>query len=107
MQAVCPPDMMNHLGQMQGLINSLPKPQPTQPIAPASIEYKCENCQISFPDAHHLQLHSEMHNKANNMVSSTIIATNNTCDCLRNGQSLIPCSKIMVIMEGKENYLNE
>ena len=47
MQAVCPPDMMNHLNQMQGLINSLPKStsNPTQNVDSDDKE-KCSKMEL-------------------------------------------------------------
>lgn len=78
-------EMMNHLSQMQGIINSLPKNNVTQEsnspptqIAPTheqassqtQPEFKCDHCQLTFPDENFLKCHNEMHNNENNQVTN-------------------------------------
>ena len=80
-------EMMNHLSQMQGIINSLPKNNVESNSPPTQItptheqassqtitepEFKCDHCQLTFPDENFLKCHNEMHNNENNQVCSNV-----------------------------------
>ena len=94
-------EMMNHLSQMQGIINSLPKNNVTQESnsPPTQIsatptheqassqtitqpEFKCDHCQLTFPDENFLKCHNEMHNNENNQVCSSLMSHTYTFECI-------------------------
>ena len=96
MQSACPPELVNHLSQMQAASLMFPKPPtvqsgspPTPPPAPqvpapvvpqnndvtmtttgteAEKQLSCDHCQVVYPNEELLNLHNEMHETANDQV---------------------------------------
>ena len=83
MQSACPPDLVNHLNQMQAaglmfpkasqpVVTAEPTTSPTKSTTDVGTEpekvFTCEFCQIVFPNEELFHLHMELHGKNNNQV---------------------------------------